>query len=210
MHLETVRHTLNGVDACVGTLEEEELAKLLESLWKHQNNGKMPGNIRVRMVEDVRKSMTQFDTSSTGSLTFEQFLRLVQVTALSENSSDLIVLYLTVLSDCHSSHHTLFISVFSGFSSLCMWCVRLRYKPSVCMQCTLECHAMHTRVPCNAHYSAMQCTLQCHATGADWICADSPLERHATRGDTEAAAFLGVEDNESPTSDQGRKHSSCR
>ena len=121
MHLETVRHTLSGVDMCVGTLEEEELAKLLESLWKHQNNGKMPGDVRVRMVEDVRKSMTQFDTTSTGSLTFEQFLRLVQVTALSENSSNLIALYLTVLSDCPSSPHSHFISVLSGFSSLSVW-----------------------------------------------------------------------------------------
>ena len=83
MQLDTVRHafghTLSGVNMCVDTLEEDELAKLLESLWKQQNGGKMPGDVRVRMVEDVRKSMTQFDTTNTGSLTFEQFLRLVQV-----------------------------------------------------------------------------------------------------------------------------------
>ena len=47
----------NVVYAGDGELDEDELGKLLQTLWKEEKGTKMPGDIKIRSVEDIRKGV---------------------------------------------------------------------------------------------------------------------------------------------------------
>lgn len=78
--LSKIRRLFNDADANGDQeLNEDELSGLMQKLWKETHGKSMPGDIRLRSVEQVRKSMSRFDCDGNGKLNFDEFLRLVQV-----------------------------------------------------------------------------------------------------------------------------------
>ena len=58
-----------------GEIDEEELAILMQKMW--QRLGRSMGNVRARLVEEVREHMKAFDKDRSGGLSFHEFLRML-------------------------------------------------------------------------------------------------------------------------------------
>jgi len=58
-----------------GEIDEEELAVLMQKMW--QKLGRPMGNVRARLVEEVREHMKAFDKDRSGGLSFHEFLRML-------------------------------------------------------------------------------------------------------------------------------------
>ena len=58
-----------------GEIEEEDLAALMKKVW--QKLGRPLGDVRHRLVEEVREHMLAFDKDASGGLSFNEFLRML-------------------------------------------------------------------------------------------------------------------------------------
>jgi len=59
-----------------GRIDPEELQWLIQELYRRLNI-RMPGDMKIRLVEDVRRAMKMFDLDLDGTISFWEFLRML-------------------------------------------------------------------------------------------------------------------------------------